>query len=154
MITFLNRNTSLLNVANNWIISKSCDNNMYLLKWSILMYILLFWLQITVRTVTCFVYEPVSRNIKQIYEHSDIYNIKRHIYFWGFWDTKDSFKGISILTIAWSLFNALKHACWRPFISTTSSMNKMLCVWRKHCIDFYIKWVCTISKAETSVCAV
>ena len=74
----------MLNVANNWIILKSWHNNMYGTKWSNLIYILVFWLQITVRTVACIVYEPVSRNIKQIYEHGNIYKIKRQNHFKGF----------------------------------------------------------------------
>ena len=91
----------MLNVASNWIILKSWHNNMYGTKWSNLIYILVFWLQITVRTVTCIVYEPVSRNIKQIYEHSNICKIKRQNHFKGFFESQN---GIFIVVLVSPIF--------------------------------------------------
>ena len=122
-IYFLSKNISLLNVANNWIILKSWHNNMYGTKWSNLIYFLVFWLQITVRTVVlCIVYEPVSRNIKQIYEHSNIYKIKRQNPFLkGFCDTK-KLQGYAYFDNVLRMFSdSLKHACWKEALWSTVS---------------------------------
>ena len=103
-MNFCKKNHSLLNVASNWIILKSWHNNMYGTKWSNLIYILVFWLQITVRTVACIVYEPVSRNIKQIYEHSNICKIKRQNHFKGFFESQN---GIFIVVLVSPFFDVL-----------------------------------------------
>ena len=82
---------------------------MYGTKWSNLIYILVFWLQITVRTVACIVYEPVSRNIKQIYEHGNIYKIKWQNHFKGFLrDRKYGFQWCPLFSEFSILFKTFK----------------------------------------------
>ena len=123
---------------------------MYGTKWSNLIYILVFWLQITVRTVACIVYEPVSRNIKQIYEHGNIYKIKWQNHFKGFLrDRKYGIQWCPLFSEFSILFKTFKPVEEKKYFQVRCfDKTKSYGVWSRDVIDFYIKWVLQGCKKE------